>query len=246
MNITDTNPTSLVDLLARAGFGGRRESTRLIAAGRVRINGQVVTDSKIEVHPAKDHVRVDEKVIKKIWPPTFILMNKPARTISATHDPQDRKTVYKLLGKYGQVVQSVGRLDYDTEGVLMFTNEGEMAHVLTSPKSHVMKVYRVKVKGSPAPQALRKLREGIDIGGYHTAPALIKVVSRGKANTWLRISLTEGKYRQVKRMVDAIGHPVLRLIREKFGPLTCDGLKPGEWRHMHDFEVRRLRELVKR
>ncbi|MDP8222387.1 MAG: pseudouridine synthase [Candidatus Lernaella stagnicola] len=244
MKITEKAPTPLVDFLARAGFGGKREATRLIAAGRVKVNGQVETNAQRRVLPADDHVRVDQKLIKEIWPPTYILMNKPPRTISTTYDPQDRKTVYALLGKYGKVVQSVGRLDYETEGVLLFTNDGTLAHALTSPTSKVQKVYRVKVKGQVNAAELQRLRDGVDIGGFRTAPAQVHVLSRGKANTWLRIKLTEGKYRQVKRMTKAVGHPVIRLVREKFGPLEAGLLKAGQWRHLHNSEVRQLRSIA--
>lgn len=244
MKITETHSTRLTEFLARAGFGGRREATRLIAAGRVKVNGQTVTDAKHEVVPTSDHVRVDEKLIKKVWPPTFILLNKPARTITTTDDPQNRRTVYQLLGKFAQAVQSVGRLDFDTEGVLLFTNDGDLAHLLTSPQSKVKKIYRVKIKGHPRPKALQQLRQGLDIGGYVTAPAQVRVLSRGKANSWLRITLTEGKNRQVKRMVDGVGHAVLRLVREHFGPLSADNLKAGQWRHLSEREVRQLRESV--
>jgi len=244
MSMEQRKAVSLADFLARAGFGGHREAKRLIAAGRVQLNGQPATRPDCEIIPRRDHVRVNGKLIKKLWPLTYILMNKPLNTITAAFDPRQRKTVYDLLGKYAKVVQSVGRLDYDTEGALLFTNDGELAHALTDPRSHVTKVYRVKVKGHPSFEALARLRAGVDIGGYRTAPAKVRTVQKGPANTWLRLTLTEGKYRQVKRMVAAVGHPVLSLIRERFGPLAADRLKAGQWRHLEEWEVRQLKEAT--
>jgi pseudouridine synthase len=236
----------LTDFLARAGYGGRREASRLIAGGRVKVNGQVATQVSLEIEPARDHVRVDDKHVKKLWPLTYILLNKPAKTITTTFDPGGRRTVYELLGKFAKVVQSVGRLDYDTEGVLLLTNDGDLAHALTSPDSKVTKVYQVKVKGRPTPAELDRLRRGVDIGGYVTAPAQVKATPAGPANTWLRIALTEGKHRQVKRMADAIGRPALKLIRERFGPLGVGDLAPVQWRHLRDDEVRALRGQIDR
>ncbi len=239
-------PTSLLDYLARAGCGGRRQAARLLAAGRVKVNGKTVTKGELEVVHGKDHVRVDEKLIKKLFPPTYIVLNKPERTITATTDPGDRRTVYTLLGKYSNAVTAVGRLDWDTEGVLLFTNDGPLAHALTAPASHVPKTYRVKIKGHASPAALEKLRQGLDIGGYRTAPALVRMVASEPANMWLRITLTEGKYHQVKRMVEAVGHMTLKLVREKFGPVELGDLASGAWRHLQEWEIRKLREAVRR
>lgn len=244
MSMEQRKTVTLVDFLARAGYGGRREAKRLIAAGRVQLNGSPINRPDCEIVPRNDHVRVDGKLVKKLWPLTYILMNKPLNTITAAYDPRERQTVYEFLGRYAKVVQSVGRLDYDTQGALLFTNDGELAHALTDPRSHVAKVYRVKVKGHPSPQALARLREGVEIGGYRTAPAKVRKLEEGPANTWLRLTLTEGKYRQVKRMVEAVGHPALGLIRECFGFLELGSLKAGQWRHLEDWEVRKLKEAT--
>ena len=231
--------------LARAGYGGRREATRLIAAGRVQVNGQVTTNPGEEIIPDKSHVRVDGKLIKRLWPLSYLVLNKPAGAITATVDPQGRPTVYDWLGRYRQAVQSVGRLDYDTEGVLLFTNDGDLAHALTSPQSKVQKTYKAKIKGHLDPAQLNRLRQGVEIGGYVTAPAKVQALSRLEANTWLRITLTEGKYRQIKRMVEAVGHAVLRLTRESFGPVELGDLRPGQFRFLDDWEIRKLREATK-
>jgi len=243
--MTDKHPMRLNAYVARAGYGSKREATKLIAAGRVQIAGQVVTNPLEVVDAKQTHVRVDKKLIKKLWPLVYVAMNKPARTITATKDTRDRNTVYELLGKLRPVVQAVGRLDYDTEGVLLFTNDGEMAHALTSPKSHVAKIYRVKVKGHLRRDSLRQLRQGVDIGGYTTLPAQVKVQRRLQANTWLVMTIHEGKYRQVKRMCEAVGHPVVRLVRDAFGPIRAESLKPGEHRYLKEWEIKKLRELVK-
>ncbi len=243
--MSNKQPVPLDQYLALAGYGGRREAVRLIAAGRVKIAGETVTDAHREVVHGQDYVRVDGKLIKKLWPFVYLLLNKPAKTITATKDTGDRSMVYELLGRYRTVVQSVGRLDYDTEGALLFTNDGDLAHALTSPASKAPKTYLVKIKGHPTPQALEQLRNGLDIGGYTTAPAQVKVAERLKINTWLRITLTEGKYRQVRRMMEAIGHAVLKLQREAIGPITVEGLPLGQFRLLRAGEVRLLKELVK-
>lgn len=245
MKITETKPTRLADFLARAGYGGKREAARLIAAGRVKVNGEIVTTAALEIVPAKDHVRVDEKLIKSLWPPLYIMMNKPEKTLCAAFDPGGRRTVYDLLGKYGKVVQSIGRLDYDTEGLLLFTNDGDLAHALTSPDSKVTKLYRARIKGQITRPELDRLRRGVDIGGYITASARVHIISSGPANMWLEFTLTEGKYRQIKRMVEAVGHRVLKLIRDQFGPLEVGNLKLGDWRHLEEWEIRQLRKLVR-
>ena len=243
--MTDEIPLRLNAFLARAGYGGRREATRLIAAGRVQVNGRLETNALAEIDPNRAHVRVDGKLIKRLWPLTYLMLNKPAGALTATRDQHRRRTVYDLLGRFRNVVQAVGRLDYDSEGLLLFTNDGDMAHTLTSPKSQAPKTYRVKIKGHISGKAMQKLRHGVDIGGYFTAPAKVKSQSRLKANQWLRITLTEGKYRQVKRMLAAVDHDVLRLIRTDFGPLSLGELPQGKFRHLEDWEVRRLRALMK-
>lgn len=231
--------------LARAGYGSRREATEIIAAGRVKLNGEVQTNPLLEFDANQAHVRVDGKLIKRLWPRTYILMHKPVGSITATKDTHKRPTVYELLGRYRTVVQAVGRLDYDTEGVLLFTNDGGLANALTSPGSKVPKIYRVKVKGHPSPMALEKLRTGVDIGNYVTQPAKVKFASRLKANSWLRITLIEGKYRQIKRMTEVVGHPTLKLVRVAFGPLILGKLPPGKIRHLENWEVQKLNKLIK-
>ncbi len=243
--MSDQQPLKLCLYLARAGHGSRRETTKIVAAGRVTVNGQVETNPLVDVVPGKTHVKVDGKLITRLWTPVYIVMNKPAGTITATEDDRDRPTVYDLLGRYRKVVQSVGRLDWDTEGVLLFTNDGDLAHALIDPKSHVTKTYRAKVKGHPPREAINRLRRGVNIGGYVTASARVRVVQKTDANTWLEITVVEGKYRQIKRMTDAVGHPVIKLTREAFGPIKATGLKPGQYRHLEDWEVNQLRSAVK-
>ncbi len=242
--MTDPQPMKLNLYLARAGRGSRRETTKIVAAGRVTVNGQVETNPLVEVWPGKTHVKVDGKLITRLWTSVYLVMNKPAGTITATNDDRDRPTVYDLLGRFRQVVQSVGRLDWDTEGVLLFTNDGDLAHALTDPASKAPKTYRVKVKGRPDRKALMQLRVGVDIGGYVTAPAAVRVLQKMEANTWLEITVAEGKYRQIKRMTEAVGHPVLRLVREAFGSIRADGVALGRFRHLNDQEIRELRALV--
>ena len=221
-------------ILARAGLGSRRACEELIAAGRVRVNGEIATLGD-RADPEADRVEVDGAVVGVRPGLVHYLMNKPAGVVTTAADPQGRPTVVGLVPPEPRVFP-VGRLDVDTEGLLLLTNDGELAHRLTHPSFGVDKEYLTEVEGRPARGALRRLREGVELDDGLTAPAKVSVVGDGL----LRITIHEGRNRQVRRMCDAVGHPVRRLVRVRIGPIADRRLAPGQWRPLAQDEVRAL------
>lgn len=227
--------------LAQAGVCSRREADRLIEDARVRVNGRVVEELGQKIDTAKDRVDVDGRTIRAAdEKPLYVLLYKPAGYVVTVKDPYGRPTVMKLLSGLPGRVFPVGRLDVASEGVLLLTNDGETAYRLTHPRFEVEKTYLVKVKGSPADRDLDKLRKGIFLEGKKTAPARIRVLRRSPRRTHLRITLHEGRKREIRKMFEALGHSVEGLLRIQFAGLTLEGLKPGQWRHLNKREVRAL------
>jgi 23S rRNA pseudouridine2605 synthase len=229
-----TSPERLQKILARAGFGSRRASEALIAAGRVRVNGEVATLGD-RADPETDRIEVDGAVVGVRPGLVHYLLNKPAGVVTTASDPHRRPTVVELVPAEPRVFP-VGRLDAETEGLLLLTNDGELAHQLTHPSFGVDKEYLAEVQGRPTRGALRRLREGVDLEDGPTAPAKVSVVGEHL----LRITIHEGRNRQVRRMCDAVGHPVRRLVRVRIGPIADRRLAPGEWRALEQDEVRAL------
>ena len=228
----------LQKVLARTGIGSRRVCEDLIADGRVTVNGDVAELGR-RVDPEHDHVEVDGVPISVREGLVYYLLNKPPGVVTTASDPQGRRTVVELVPEEPRVFP-VGRLDAETEGLLLLTNDGDLTHRLTHPSFGVEKEYLALVDGSPGRAALRRLREGVELDDGVTAPAK---ASLEPPNT-LTIVIHEGRNRQVRRMCDAIGHPVLRLVRTRIGPLTDRTLKPGEWRDLTQAEVRALETAV--
>ena len=224
----------LQKVLARAGFGSRRACEELIAEGRVRVNGEVAGLGR-RVDAATDRVEVDGEGVGVAAGLVHYLLNKPRGAVTTASDPQGRPTVVQLVPTEPRVFP-VGRLDADTEGLLLLTNDGELAHRLTHPSFGVEKEYLAEVEGTPAAAALRRLREGVELEDGPTAPAKVAAVPPRA----LRIVIHEGRNRQVRRMCEAVGHPVVRLVRTRIGPLAERGLAPGEWRALTTAEVRAL------
>jgi 23S rRNA pseudouridine2605 synthase len=224
----------LQKILARAGVGSRRASEALIAAGRVRVNGEVARLGD-RADADTDRIEVDGAVIGVRAGLVHYLLNKPAGAVTTASDPQGRPTVVGLVPARPRVFP-VGRLDADTEGLLLLTNDGELAHRLTHPSFGVDKEYLAEVEGRPTRGALRRLREGVDLDDGPTAPAKVSVVGE----RLLRITIHEGRNRQVRRMCEAVGHPVRRLVRVRIGPIADRRLAPGEWRALERDEVRAL------
>ncbi|MGO8863269.1 MAG: pseudouridine synthase [Acidimicrobiales bacterium] len=236
--MTDAATTSgerLQKVLARAGQGSRRVCEELIAEGRVTVNGEVaILGRRVDVATAR--VEVDGILLPVAPDLVYYLLNKPGGVIATSVDPHGRPTVMDLVPDEPRVF-SVGRLDQDTEGLLILTNDGALAQLLAHPSHGVDKEYVVEVEGgTPAPGALRRLRQGVELHDGPTAPAAVGVLAPGV----LRIVIHEGKNRQVRRMCDAIGHPVRRLVRTRIGSLRDTGLAPGQWRPLAAPEVRAL------
>ena len=233
-----TDGERLQKVLARAGFGSRRTCDDLIAAGRVTVNGEVAELGR-RVDAEHDKIAVDG-VAGSVRPGlVYYLLNKPKGVISTSTDPQGRPTVIDLVPSEPRVF-SVGRLDLDTEGLLVITNDGDLAHRLTHPSLSVEKAYLVQVEGTPSPAAVRRLREGVELEDGMTSPAKVSLTPPNL----LRLVIHEGRNRQVRRMCAAVGHPVVRLARYRIGPLADPSLAPGTWRHLEPSEVRGLEQAA--
>ena len=226
--------------LARAGVASRRRADELIKAGRVRVNG--VSGELNTVVGSRDIVEVDgQRVARQML--AYVLLNKPAGVVTTARDPQGRPTVVDLVS-HGVRVVPVGRLDIDTTGALLLTNDGPLAHQLAHPRYGVPKVYEADIDGSPAPSALAALRQGVELDDGLTAPAEVRVVRRGTRLTRLELTLHEGRKHQVKRMCEAVGNPVRRLHRTRYAGLDLRGLEPGDWRELTRDEVSALRRAA--
>jgi 23S rRNA pseudouridine2605 synthase len=219
--------------LARAGVASRRGADELIKAGRVRVNGE---PGRLDTFvSAADRVDVDGREVSA-QPLAHLLLHKPAGVVTTARDPQRRPTVVQLVPSAPRVVP-VGRLDADTTGALLLTNDGPLAHQLAHPRYGVEKVYEAEVEGDPGEEALRSLREGVELEDGRTAPARARRLGPGR----VELVLHEGRKHQVKRMLAAVGHPVVRLHRSGYAGLTLGGLEPGGWRRLEPSEVERLR-----
>ena len=240
----------LARYLAHAGIASRRHAEILIEAGRVRINGQVVTAQGVRIDPNRDSVTVDGKPVQFNTKPVYILLHKPAGYVSTASDPQKRPTVLDLLPTdvRRQRVYPVGRLDIDTSGLLLLTNDGDFALHLTHPRYSMEKHYSALVKGYPSVSTLNALRRGVEIaedngGHFKTSPAQVRISRQIRGNCWLSLIIHEGHKRQVRRMLAAVGHPVLELVRVGIGSLELGDVPVGKWRYLTDEEVRGLRGL---
>ncbi|MGZ8692931.1 MAG: pseudouridine synthase [Gaiellaceae bacterium] len=220
--------------LARAGIASRRGSDDLIKAGRVRVNDRP-GELNTYVHTG-DRVEVDGKPVTA-QALKYVLLHKPDGTVTTARDPQGRPTVVELVEEVPERVVPVGRLDADTTGALLLTNDGPLAHRLAHPRYGVEKVYEVEVEGEPDDEALQYLAEGVDLEDGRTAPAGVRRLGPSK----LELTLHEGRKHQVKRMCEAVGHPALRLHRSRYAGLTVEGLEPGRWRELDPTEVKQLR-----
>jgi 23S rRNA pseudouridine2605 synthase len=249
----ERNEQRLQKIVAAAGIASRRKAEELITSGRVQVNGQTVTELGSKADPERDHVRVDGKLLKKPQQFRYFMLNKPKGVVTTVSDPEGRPTVMKFFARAGARVFPVGRLDYQSEGLLLMTNDGELANVLTSAASQVEKTYLVKVSGKPTEGELEQLRRGVMIergrrgereGRVMTQPAKISLV-RDTDNPWYEVVLTEGKNREIRKMFEEVGHFVEKVRRVGFGPLVLD-VPPGETRELSEDEVTQLKKASRR
>jgi 23S rRNA pseudouridine2605 synthase len=249
----ERNEQRLQKIVAAAGIASRRKAEELITSGRVQVNGQKVTELGSKADPERDHIRVDGKLLKKPQQFRYFMLNKPKGVVTTVSDPEGRPTVMKFFSRAGARVFPVGRLDYQSEGLLLMTNDGELANVLTSAASKVEKTYLVKVSGKPTEAELEQLRRGVMIergrrgereGRVMTQPASISLV-RDTDNPWYEVTLTEGKNREIRKMFEEVGHFVEKVRRVGFGPLILD-VKPGEMRELDEAEVTQLRRAARK
>ncbi len=231
----------LQKILASAGVSSRREAEKIIASGRVVVNGVIVSEMGFKADPDNDIITVDGKRISSGTRKIYILLHKPAGYVTTMKDPQGRPIVTDILVDVKERVFPVGRLDYNTEGLLLLTNDGEWANALAHPRHEVEKEYQVRVRGRVTPAQIGELSQGVDLDDGKTAPAEVKPIRESEKNTWLSVTIHEGRYRQVRRMCEAVSLQVVRLKRTRYGFLDLGKLKPGEYRILTGAEVARLR-----
>jgi 23S rRNA pseudouridine2605 synthase len=237
----------LQKILAAAGVASRRKAEEFIAAGRVAVNGKVVTELGSKADGAVDAITVDGKPLEAPRRFVYFLLNKPKGYVTTVSDPEGRPTVMQLLGKLRERVYPVGRLDYASEGLLLLTNDGALAQKLTKAGSHVQKTYHVKISGRPDERAIQRLRDGITISlederRVKTSPAKIRLLQEAE-NPWYEVTLMEGRNRQIRRMFQQVGFLVEKIKRVQLGPLTLD-VAPGKFRALTEREVKRLKSLA--
>ena len=232
----------LQKVMAHAGVASRRKSEEIIKEGRVKVNGKVVTEMGVKVDPEVDKIEVDEKVISK-EKRVYLLLYKPEGYVTTVDDPRGRKTVLDLIKGIKQRIYPVGRLDYDTSGLLLLTNDGQLTYVLTHPSHEIEKTYLVKAKGYISDQKLNNLEKGIELTDGLTAPAKAELINRKSENTEFTLTIHEGRNRQVRRMCKKIGNPVNKLKRISFAHLDLSELNPGEYRHLSDEELKKFKDL---
>jgi len=240
----------LQKILSTAGVASRRAAEALIVEGRVRVNGEVVRELGSKADPDRDDIRVDGRRVKPAGKRWYLLLNKPRGYVCTRRDPEGRPTIMSLLGPIAarEYLYPVGRLDYDSEGLLLVTNDGDLAARLTHPRHGVEREYEARVRGVPDAGALARLARGVTIEGRRTKPAEVALVRAlsGRDQALVSVVVREGRNRQVRRMCEAIGHPVVRLKRVRIGPLADATLAPGEVRELAPREVATLRRAVER
>jgi 23S rRNA pseudouridine2605 synthase len=233
----------LQKILSQAGVASRRQAEQIIVEGRVSVNGSVVTELGSKADLERDHIKVDGRLIHAPKRLLYIALNKPNNTVTTVSDPQGRATVMELLHGIKERVYPVGRLDYHSEGLLLLTNDGELANAITSAASHLPKTYVVKVNGSLSADQEERFRDGVSLSGRRTAPAGLKLI-RAAENPWYEVRLIEGRNNQIRLMFKNFGRLVEKLKRVRIGPLELGELKPGEFRHLTLEEVRKLKRAA--
>ncbi|MGB9935556.1 pseudouridine synthase [Thermodesulfovibrio yellowstonii] len=230
----------LQKILSDYGIASRRHAEELIKEGRVTVNGQIAVIGQ-KADPEKDYIKVDGKLLIKPEPKVYYAFYKPRKVITALLDPQGRPTIKDFIKGIKFRIYPVGRLDFDSEGLLLLTNDGELAYKVMHPSSQIEKTYMVKVDGIVEPETIEKLRKGIKIEGKLAVPVSVHLVKKLKANSWIKITLHEGRKRQIRKMLERVGHPVIRLIRIAIDGVKLGDLKPGQLRPLTKEEIEKLR-----
>jgi 23S rRNA pseudouridine2605 synthase len=231
----------LQKIIAKCGIASRRMAEDMILEGLVKVNGATATIG-MKADLERDHIKVKGKLINNVEAKVYLMFNKPVQCITAMYDAERRPTVKDYLKRVKTRVYPVGRLDYNSEGLLLVTNDGDLAHAVLHPKNKIPKTYRVKIDGVLSKNDILKLEKGIMLDDGITAPAKVGTIKELKANSWVDITIHEGRKRQVRRMFDRIGHSVIRLIRIKINGFGLSGLNPGEFRYLSSEEVERLKK----
>jgi pseudouridine synthase len=238
----------LQKILSAAGIASRRAAETIITEGRVTVNGHTITELGTRADPTTDDIRVDGRRIHTHVARRYLLLNKPRGYVTTRRDPQQRPTVMDLIKHEREYLYPVGRLDYDSEGLLLLTNDGDLAARLMHPRHEIERVYEVRVRGVPDEHDLARLTRGLPIEGRRTAPARARLAETGRGaredQSIVEITLREGRTRQVRKMCEAIGHPVVRLKRVRIGPIADEALKPGQYRPLTSDEVSRLKRAA--
>lgn len=227
----------LQKVIAHSGFYSRRQAEELISKGEVWVNGKKVTQLGTKVDPLTAHIKVKGKLVTRPQKKSYYLFYKPRKSVVTRNDPEERLTVYDFIPKKLHFLKPVGRLDFDSEGLMILTNDGDFANQITHPRYHLEKVYRVKISCHPAEHQLERLRKGVVLDDRMTLPAKIEVLKENKQTVWLEVTLKEGRNRQIRRMCEVVGLTVKSLIRVQIGPYKVGELKPGELLAVKPFSV---------
>jgi 23S rRNA pseudouridine2605 synthase len=230
-------------ILSRCGVASRRRAEEMIIEGLVTVNGAPATIG-MKADLGRDHIKVRGKLINRVEASVYLLFHKPAKCLTAMDDREGRLTVKDFLKRVKPLVFPVGRLDYNSEGLLILTNDGELANQILHPRHKVPKTYLVKIDGVLAGEDIGKLEKGIRLEDGLTAPAKIRRVKKTKSNSWIEITIHEGRKRQIRRMLQRVGHPVIKLIRTRINGLELSDLRPGEYRYMKPEEVKKLKKAI--
>jgi pseudouridine synthase len=232
---------------SQAASVSRRTADELIRAGRVVVDGAVVLEPGVQIDPGLAQVRLDGNTLVPVpEEKVYVMLFKPDNVVTTMHDKEGRKTVASLVSEIPERVVPVGRLDYHTTGLLLLTNDGELAYRLTHPRFGIEKTYVAKLQGVPHHSKLNVLRRGLPIDGVMTHPAQVSFLEAAEGKSWVSIRIAEGRYHQVRRMFEAIGHRVMKLRRTHIGPLSLEGVEPGQWRYLTGKEVREIKSYVER